>query len=155
MQQKGVIMKNKRKILKCAICGNVAELIEDTGVALVCCGQDMEILKANTVEASKEKHIPVATFSEGKLAVQVGSVPHPMTEEHHIAWIMIVQGNSTQRVDLDKTGSPTATFNVEDTEDEVITIYAYCNLHGIWRTDVEQFSPNEIVCSADFSEGCI
>lgn len=125
-------MKNNRTFLRCAICGNIVGMVEDAGVKLVCCGHEMEELKPNTVDAAVEKHIPVATLAGNKLTVTVGSVLHPMTEEHHIAWIMIAQGNLTQRIASQKTGAPAATFLVNEGD---ITIYAYCNLHGLWAAE--------------------
>lgn len=122
-------MKNERNFYKCAICGNIVGLIESGGGELVCCGQKMEHLIPNTEEAAQEKHIPVVTRENCKLKVEVGSVPHPMTEEHHISWIAVVQGDMTQRISLNKTGQPSAEFCVGEAP---AAVYAYCNLHGLW-----------------------
>jgi superoxide reductase len=127
-------MKYDRMFMKCEICGNIIGVIEDNGVTPECCGQGMTLLKPNTVDAAKEKHVPVAVLEGNKLTVQVGSTLHPMTVEHHIAWIAVAQGRRTQRVTLDPTGSPVATFYVD--ESEPITMYEYCNLHGLWAADV-------------------
>ena len=127
-------MKNERNFFKCSICGKIVGLIEDGGGALACCGKDMEQLLPNSVDAAQEKHVPVAERAcDGKLFVEVGSVPHPMTEEHHISWIAVVQGQTTQRVILDKTSQPSASFCVGD---EPLTVYAYCNLHGLWMAEL-------------------
>jgi len=126
-------MKNQRKFLKCDHCGNMVGMIEDSGVEMVCCGQPMTVLVVNTTDAAQEKHVPVATREGGILNVTVGSVAHPMLEEHHITWIAVAQGEKTQRENLDRTGSPTAEFCVEEGP---VTVYAYCNLHGLWSAEL-------------------
>jgi superoxide reductase len=127
-------MKNDRMFMKCDICGNIIGVIEDSGVTPECCGQEMTLLTPNTVDAAQEKHVPVAVREGDKLTVQVGSVVHPMTPEHHISWIAIAQGRRTQRAALDVTGKPEAVFCVDASEP--ITMYEYCNLHGLWAADL-------------------
>lgn len=127
-------MNNERKFFKCSACGSIIGLIEDGGGALVCCGQEMDQLVPNSVDAAKEKHVPVAKRQNGTLVVEVGSAPHPMLAEHHIAWIAVAQGSSTHRVTLDKTGQPTASFCVGE---DPLVVYAYCNLHGLWVAEVQ------------------
>lgn len=117
----------------CKECKNIAEILGDKKASLVCCGQKMELLTANSTDAATEKHVPALTRSGNVLKVVVGSVPHPMTEEHHIAWIYVVQGNKVQRVDLDKTGKPEATFVIDDGP---VKVYEYCNLHGLWVSEI-------------------
>lgn len=126
-------MKNERTFYKCSICGNLVGVIEDGGGKMVCCNKDMEKLIANTTDGAKEKHVPVATFENGILKVDVGSVPHPMTEEHHISWIMVAQGKTTQRACLDITDKPSAEFC---TKEGPVTVYEYCNLHGLWVNEI-------------------
>lgn len=127
-------MKNKREFLRCEICGNLVGVVEDAGVSIVCCNQDMELLTVNTVDASVEKHVPVATYSDGILHVKVGAEPHPQTKEHHIEWITVAQGGLTQRLALDpESGVAEATFALQT--DEPTTVYAYCNLHGLWAAE--------------------
>jgi superoxide reductase len=126
-------MKNQRHFLKCDICGNVVGMIDDMKVGMACCGQEMRTLVPNTVDASQEKHLPVARREDGKLIVDVGSVAHPMTEEHHISWIAVVNGPLTERLTLEKTGQSSASFAMSG---DVITVYTYCNLHGLWAVDV-------------------
>jgi superoxide reductase len=92
----------------------------------------MEVLTANTTDAAQEKHVPAVTRDGNKLSVQVGSVAHPMTEEHHICWIAVAQGDKTQRVALEMTGEPTAEFVLDDGD---ATVYEYCNLHGLWAVE--------------------
>ncbi len=125
-------MSNQRKFLKCEHCGNMVGVIEDSGAVITCCGQPMTELKANTTDAAQEKHVPVATREGCVLKVTVGSVAHPMLEEHHISWIAVAQGSKTQRKTLDKTGSPSAEFCIDDGP---VTVYAYCNLHGLWAAE--------------------
>ena len=126
-------MNNERNFYICSICGNIVGLIEDGGGVLVCCGEEMKQLVPGSVDASLEKHVPVATRVGRTLTVNVGSAPHPMTEEHHIAWVAVAQGTSTQRTTLDHVGMPVAEFCVGDGP---LTVYAYCNLHGLWKTEV-------------------
>ena len=126
-------MKNERMFFKCNICGNIAEMIESSGVTPVCCDKEMTRLIVNTVDASQEKHVPVAKRDGDKLTVTVGSALHPMTPEHHISWIVVAQGSKTLRAALDPTGHPSAVFKVEG--DEPITVYEYCNLHGLWAAE--------------------
>jgi len=126
-------MKAPVEFFKCEVCGNMVGLIKKGGGTLVCCGKPMTELKANTTEASVEKHIPVATRGDGKITVQVGSALHPMTPEHYIEWIALVSENGTERISLYPTDEPKAVF----CEKENAEVYAYCNLHGLWKVDVK------------------
>ncbi len=126
-------MNNERNFLKCAHCGNVVEMLKDQGTKIMCCGQIMSPLIANTVDAAAEKHIPAVSRNENVLTVTVGSVPHPMTDEHHIAFIVVAQGDKTLRAALSPTGSPTAVFLIDDGP---ATVYEYCNLHGLWAAEI-------------------
>jgi len=119
------------KFYKCRHCGNVIEKIVDHQVPVVCCGEKMEELVANTVEASVEKHLPVVTLlDECKLKVEVGSVAHPMLPEHHITFIYVETENGGVRVDLqDKPEAIICTY-----PHKPIAVYEYCNLHGLWKT---------------------
>ncbi|MCL2717912.1 MAG: desulfoferrodoxin [Lachnospiraceae bacterium] len=107
-------------------------MIQDSGVKVICCGQAMKELIPNTVDAAAEKHVPVAVRDGNKLTVNVGSVPHPMMAEHHIAWIIAAQEAKTQRVVLDPVGIPAAEFILDDGP---VTIYEYCNIHGLWKAE--------------------
>ena len=127
-------MKNDRIFLKCSICGNIIGVIEDGGPRVVCCGKEMELLAPNTVDAAKEKHVPVATRENGEIKVQIGSVLHPMIEAHHILWIVLAGEGWTQRVSLNVGSDPVASFCVKDDGD--VTVYAYCNLHGLWASEI-------------------
>ena len=121
------------KFYRCPICGNVIELIDGDSKRITCCGKNMELLVANTVDAAVEKHVPVYKNEDDKIIVSVGEVIHPMIEEHYIMWIALVSNNKVTRVDLLPNEAPEAVFNyVENAE-----IYAYCNLHGLWKATVE------------------
>ena len=125
-------MNDLKKFFKCEHCGNIITMIKDSGVKVMCCGQPMTEIVPNTVDAAVEKHVPTAVREGNKLTVQVGSVPHPMMAEHHIAWIIAAQANKTQRVVLDPAGSPAAEFILDEGP---VTIYEYCNLHGLWKAE--------------------
>ena len=126
-------MKSPVSFYRCEICGNMVGLMKKGGGQLVCCGKPMTELKANTTEASTEKHIPVAARKDGKIFVEVGSVLHPMTQEHYIEWIAIVSENGTERISLSSSDEPKAVF----CDKENAEVYAYCNLHGLWKSEVK------------------
>lgn len=126
-------MKYPRNFFKCEHCGNIIAMINSSGVKVKCCGDTMVELKPNTVDASEEKHIPAAKRDGNKLTVDIGAVIHPMTDEHHIEWICVAQEHKTQMVTLDKTGKPSATFDIDDGD---ATVYDYCNLHALWATEL-------------------
>ena len=129
----GCDMKNERRFCLCNHCGNLISFLNYSGVDVVCCGEEMMVLTPNTVDAAVEKHVPAAVREGNKLIVTVRSVPHPMTEEHHIAWIVVAEDNRTQRVALLPTQAPTAEFIVGDGP---VVVYAYCNLHGLWEAQL-------------------
>ncbi|MCE5284273.1 MAG: desulfoferrodoxin [Pelosinus sp.] len=125
-------MKEDIKFFRCSVCGNIVGQIKNGGGQLVCCGKSMEKLEANITDAAVEKHVPVAERKDGKLYVKVGSVEHPMTEAHYIEWIAVTDGTSTQRISLLPSDKPEAIF----CDRENVEIYAYCNLHGLWKTTI-------------------
>lgn len=118
----------------CEHCGNLVGMIHDSGVPMMCCGQKMTKLEPGTVEASHEKHIPVAVREGDLIKVTVGSVLHPMLEEHNIEWLYLQTDKGGQRKCLPVGKEPTATFAV--TDEVPVAVYAYCNLHGLWRADL-------------------
>lgn len=118
---------------KCPVCGNVIEDISGNTTPLRCCGKPMEILKPNTTEAATEKHLPVVEVSDGEILVKVGSVAHPMTKEHYIMWVSQVCGNKENKVILYPEQDPVVRFPYMPE----CKIYAYCNLHGLWMTEVK------------------
>ncbi len=119
----------------CEHCGNIVGIIHDAGVPLMCCGQKMTKLEAGVVEASKEKHIPVVTVEGNTVRVCVGSVEHPMAEEHNIAWVYLQTTAGGQRKCLEVGKAPVVTFAVAN--ENPIAVYAYCNLHGLWKADIQ------------------
>lgn len=126
----------EKKFYICKHCGNMIGMIKSSGVHVVCCGDPMTELKPNTVEASQEKHLPVVTVEGNSVKVKVGSVEHPMTEEHHIAWIYLETEQGGQRKKLAVGSKPEAEFALAG-GDKVVGVYEYCNLHGLWLTKVE------------------
>lgn len=125
------------KFYKCRHCGNVIEKLVDSKVKVVCCGEEMEELVPNTVDASGEKHVPVIScMEECKMKVAVGSEPHPMEDAHHIAFIYVETENGGMRVNL--KDKPEALFCVKN--GKPVAVYEYCNLHGLWKTDVKEMS---------------
>ena len=123
------------KVLRCEKCGKMVCVIKDHGCPTICCGEPMVELVANTTDAAQEKHVPAVETDGTTYRVCVGSVEHPMTEEHHIAWIALEGKQGTQRKFLEPTGAPEATFALAG-GDEAVAAYAYCNLHGLWKTDL-------------------
>ncbi|MBE6765146.1 MAG: desulfoferrodoxin [Ruminococcaceae bacterium] len=118
----------------CEHCGNIVGLIHDGGVPLMCCGQKMTALEPGTVEASVEKHLPVVTVEGDVVKVSVGSVAHPMVEEHFIEWVYLQTDRGGQRKCLTPGSKPSVTFALSD--EKPVSVYAYCNLHGLWKTDL-------------------
>ena len=121
------------KFYKCETCGNVVVKLVDSKVPLVCCGSKMQELVPNTVDASDEKHVPQVTMLENNMIkVEVGSVAHPMTEEHHIAFIYVETDKGGIKVDL--KDKPEAVVALGDAKP--LVVYEYCNLHGLWKTEL-------------------
>ncbi len=130
-------MKKEQKFYICKKCGNIIGLINNAGVPLVCCGEEMTELVPNTVEAAVEKHVPVVKVEGTLVTVEIGSVPHPMTEEHHIGWVYIMTEKGGQRKSLAPGDKPYLEFSLTK-DDKLLRVYAYCNLHGLWMTsDIE------------------
>jgi superoxide reductase len=124
----------ERKFYQCTHCGNIFGVIEDGGVVPGCCGEPMKLLAPNTTDAAQEKHVPVIERSGATVTVKVGSVAHPMQEEHFIQWIILIQGAKTERAVLKPGAAPEAVFTVDD-PNEPVTAYEYCNLHGLWASE--------------------
>lgn len=120
------------KFLKCEHCGNIVEMIEDKGVPVVCCGQRMTELVAGTSDGAREKHVPVYEVNGSTVLAKVGEVAHPMIPEHYIQWIVLQTKNGVQRRELKPGEKPEAIFALCE-GDEVVAVYAYCNLHGLWK----------------------
>lgn len=126
----------KQRFFICPKCGNIVAFVKSSGAPVSCCGGEMRELLPGTTEAAAEKHIPVFTVDGNTVTVEVGSVAHPMTEAHHIAWISLETKAGNQRKELDPTGAPRVTF-VMEAGDEVRAVYAYCNLHGLWAATAD------------------
>ncbi len=127
-------MQKEPKFFKCKACGNIIEKLYDSGIPVVCCGEEMEELVANTVDASKEKHVPSVSIVGNIVQVDVGDVLHPMEEKHYIMWIYLHTMKGIQRKDLLPGDEPKGLFSLED--DKVIAVYEYCNLHGLWKKEI-------------------
>ncbi|MFN3479554.1 MAG: desulfoferrodoxin [Thermodesulfovibrionales bacterium] len=123
-------MTKRLEVYKCEVCGNIVEMLHEGVGQLVCCGKPMKLYEENTVDASKEKHVPVIEKIEGGYKVKVGSVPHPMEEKHYIEWIELIADGRAYREFLKPGQAPEAIFRIEASE---ITAREYCNLHGLWR----------------------
>ncbi len=119
------------KFYQCQSCGNMIIKLVDKKMPVMCCGQVMKEIEANTTEAASEKHIPVATLNQGFLEVNVGSAQHPMDESHHITFVAIQTKKGITVNYLDPKDLPTTKFYIGETQ--VLSVYAYCNLHGLWK----------------------
>ena len=128
-------MKNS-KFYICAHCGNVIEMVHNAGVPVMCCGQKMDELIPNTVEASGEKHIPAVKVSKDVVEINVGSVDHPMVDVHWIEWVQLVTDRGSYRKWLKPGEAPNVKFRLD--EEKPVAVYAYCNLHGLWKTDLNE-----------------
>ncbi|TDX53216.1 desulfoferrodoxin [Orenia marismortui] len=120
-----------RNIYKCNHCGNVVELLQSGGVAIVCCGEEMEELEAQTADYSTEKHVPVVEEIDGGVKVTVGSTLHPMAEDHLIKFIEVLTENKVLRAELEADQDPIAEFNVA--KEDIIEVREFCNIHGLWK----------------------
>jgi len=123
-------MAEKLEVYKCNVCGNIVEVLHGGQGELVCCGQPMARLVENTVDAAKEKHVPVVEKVDAGVKVKVGEVAHPMEEKHFIEWVEVIADGKAYRQFLNPGETPEATFNVEA---EQVTAREYCNLHGLWK----------------------
>ena len=124
-------MTKKNELYKCEVCGNIVSIMHEGAGTLVCCGQEMKLLESGVEDAALEKHVPFVTRDEKGIHVQVGEMLHPMDEDHYIQWITLVSQNKTKTVFLSPGDNPEAIF---ESTSEKVTIYAYCNLHGLWKT---------------------
>ncbi len=123
-------MAEKLEVYKCELCGNIVEVLHGGKGELVCCGKPMVLMTENTVDAAREKHVPVVEISGGTVKVKVGDVAHPMEDKHWIEWIEIIADGKAYRQFLNPGDAPEATFNVDAAQ---VTAREYCNLHGLWK----------------------
>lgn len=124
-------MAEKLEVYKCEACGNIVEVVHGGKGELVCCGKPMVLQKENTVDAAKEKHVPVVEKQANGVKVKVGDVAHPMEEKHYIEWIEIIADGKAYRQFLKPGDVPEAVFNVQA---DALTARAYCNIHGLWKS---------------------
>jgi superoxide reductase len=118
------------RFLRCEICGNIIGMIFDAGIPMMCCGEEMTPLKANSVDASQEKHVPDVIVDGSEVKVKIGSAPHPMEKVHYIEWVYVQTENGGQRKALQPGMDPELSFALAD--DKAKAVFAYCNLHGLW-----------------------
>ena len=123
-------MTSRFEVYKCAVCGNIVEVLHEGKGELVCCGQPMKLYKENTVDAAKEKHVPVIEKTAEGFKVNVGSVTHPMEEKHYIEWIELIADGVAYRKFLNPGDAPEAEFCLDAAQ---VTAREYCNLHGLWK----------------------
>lgn len=123
-------MTKRLQVYKCEVCGNMVEVIHDGPGQLVCCNQPMTLQEENTVDAAKEKHVPVIEKTADGVLVKVGSVEHPMQDSHFIEWIQLLADGKAYRQFLNPGEKPVATFKVEGKD---LSAREYCNLHGLWK----------------------
>ena len=126
-------MAEKLEIYKCDLCGNITEVMHDGKGVMQCCGRDMTLLAENTVDAAKEKHVPVIEKIDGGVKVKVGEAAHPMGEKHYIEWIEIIAGDTVCSQFLKPGDAPEVAFRIEADVDNV-KARAYCNMHGHWKS---------------------
>ena len=124
----------KQRFFICEHCGNIIAMVKDKGVPVMCCGQKMTELIPGTTDAAVEKHVPVFTVEGNKVLVTVGEVEHPMTPEHYIEWVSLQTKFGNQRKPLQPGQEPKVCFAICE-GDEVQAVYAYCNLHGLWKAE--------------------
>ena len=124
------MMAERMEVYKCEACGNIVEVLHGGGGELVCCGQPMVLFKENTVDAAKEKHVPVIEKAADGVVVKVGEVAHPMEEKHYIEWIEIIADGTVYRQFLNPGDAPEATFNIKADQ---VTAREYCTIHGLWK----------------------
>lgn len=117
-------------IYKCSICGNIVELLHIGEGELICCGKPMELLREKTEDQGKEKHVPIMVKNGRNIAAKVGEIPHPMEENHYIEWIEIISKKGNCKKFLQPGDLPEAVF---ETEEKIITVRIYCNIHGLWK----------------------
>lgn len=125
-------MNKLNQIYKCNVCGNIVQMVHASKGTLICCGQDMVLQKENTVDAAKEKHVPVIEKISNGFKVKVGEILHPMEEKHYIEWIEVIADGKVYKKFLSPEDVPEAEFCIDT---EKIEARAYCNLHGLWKKE--------------------
>ena len=124
-------MAKKLGIYKCAVCGNIVEVLHGGVGELVCCNEPMKLIEENTVDAAHEKHVPVIEKTDNGYRIRVGSVAHPMQDEHYIEWIALCADGIIHRQYLNPGDEPVADYCIDT---DIVTAHAYCNIHGLWKS---------------------
>ena len=122
------------RFLICKKCGNLVGMIHDSGIPIICCGEEMSELIPGSIDASLEKHVPVIKINGNEVTVEIGSDAHPMMPEHYIQWVYLQTAKGGQRKCLQPGDAPKTVFNLID--DKPVAAYAYCNIHGLWKSEV-------------------
>lgn len=125
-------MTQRNDIYKCSVCGNIIEVLHTGATALVCCGQEMILMAENSVDAAKEKHVPVIEVGATTITVKIGTIPHPMEEKHYIEWIELLADEKIYRHHLKPGDAPEAVFPLIAKK---VTAREFCNLHGHWKSE--------------------
>lgn len=128
-------MCDNNKFYICEHCGNLIGMINDSGVPIICCGQKMTKLEAGVIDASHEKHVPVASVRDNVVNVKIGKVEHPMIKEHSILWVYLQTDKGGSRKCLGAGSAPEVNFSLHD--EKPLAVYAYCNLHGLWKAEIK------------------
>ena len=126
-------MKKELKVYRCNVCGNIIVKVVDSKVPVVCCGKPMTELVANTTDAAQEKHVPAVRVEGNEVIVRIGSIDHPMVEEHFIQFVIVETESGFQVKYLEPNNEPEARFVVNE---KVVAVYEYCNLHGLWKKEL-------------------
>lgn len=126
-------MTQNNQIYKCEVCGNMVEVVHSSGGTLVCCGKPMKLIEENTVDASKEKHVPKVSKIDGGVEIKVGEVEHPMQDNHYIEWVEVVTSNKVYRKYFKPQEKPEAMFKLNE---EPLFARAYCSTHGLWKIEI-------------------
>lgn len=124
-------MAQRLQVYKCDTCGNIVEVLHGGQGELVCCGKPMKLMEENTVDAAKEKHVPVIEKAPGGIKVKVGSTPHPMEDAHYIEWVQIIADGNAYRIFFEPGGAPEGVFKADLGG---VTAREYCNIHGLWKS---------------------
>ncbi len=127
-------MTELKQVYKCQVCGNIVEVLHNAGGTLVCCGQEMKLLEEKTQDEGQEKHLPVIKVAKDEVSVKVGSVQHPMDNNHFIEWIELVVNDHACRQKLNPGDKPEAIFKIATKNIKKIYAREYCNVHGLWRS---------------------
>jgi superoxide reductase len=126
--------EDQQRFYYCKHCGNMIGFIHKSGVPIICCGEEMTVLVANTTDASVEKHVPVITVDGNKVTVAIGKDAHPMIDKHYIEWVYLQTQKGGQRKILSPNDQPVVEFMLTD-DDRLEIAFAYCNLHGLWKAE--------------------